>query len=84
VDGIQRIYDGGWDPSVESGRHKSVNVWIWANYCTWPTHLLYQTDAEEHSATCHELVSDEQPEYQTVTVVGDACSVECRVRVQYV
>jgi hypothetical protein len=20
---------------VESNRHKSVNVWIWANYCTW-------------------------------------------------
>jgi hypothetical protein len=26
---------GGWDPSVESDRHKSANVWIWANYYTW-------------------------------------------------
>ena len=25
----------GWDPSVESDMHKSANVWIWANYCTW-------------------------------------------------
>jgi hypothetical protein len=30
--GIQRIYDGGWDPSVESGRHKSANVQIRTNY----------------------------------------------------
>ena len=34
VDRIQRIY-GGWDPSAESDRHKSANVWIWANYYTW-------------------------------------------------
>jgi hypothetical protein len=25
----------GWDPRMESVRHKLVNVWIEANYCTW-------------------------------------------------
>jgi hypothetical protein len=31
----QKLPPCRWDSSVESGRHKSVNVWIWANYCTW-------------------------------------------------
>jgi hypothetical protein len=33
---------GGGIPSAESKRDKSVNVWIWINYCTWSRELTRQ------------------------------------------
>jgi hypothetical protein len=37
VDGIQRIYDGGWDPSEESEESKSEQVM----HCMDPQHCLH-------------------------------------------
>jgi hypothetical protein len=33
VVGIQRRFEGGWDPSVGSGRQQTVFVELWVNCC---------------------------------------------------
>jgi hypothetical protein len=37
---------GGWDPSVEGDRHKSANVWIWANESSTASNLAKQIARE--------------------------------------